>query len=414
VNIATGGLVYKMDSSGRTARLVHLGKRLRHVGPRQAAARLAYRAYSGLHVETIAEHVRPDDVVDSGSLRLQNGPARLGPATIGWICAPPGVGSGGHTTLFRMVEAAERRGHRCVIFLYDVFGGDFDRHRAMVHANWPRLRAEIRDANQGIAGVDGCVASSWQSAHALAAGATTPTKRLYFIQDYEPYFYPHGSLYALAEDTYRFGFRCIALGQMVADTLQSEVGTSSDVVPFACDTAVYGLGPTQPRSGVVFFTRPEVPRRGFIMGALALEQFHRLRPEQEIHLYGDRRRRDLAFPHTNHGLVSPAALNDLYNRTITGLALSFTNVTLVAEEMLAAGNVPVANDDRFARAVLRNPHVLWADPTPGALAAALTRAVDHKDLAGRAAAVSRSVATSWSVTQERVVDLIEDELTRVS
>ncbi len=65
--------------------------------------------------------------------------------------------------------------------------------------------------------------------------------RLYFIQDYEPYFYPHGPEYALAEDSYRFGFRCIALGNMVATALRTEVCIDPEVTPFGCDTDVYRL-----------------------------------------------------------------------------------------------------------------------------------------------------------------------------
>ena len=44
--------------------------------------------------------------------------------------------------------------------------------------------------------------------------------RFYLAQDYEPYFYGRGSAYELAEDTYRFGFRMLTVGHMVADELQ--------------------------------------------------------------------------------------------------------------------------------------------------------------------------------------------------
>src|SRR6478752_8014956 len=54
-----------------------------------------------------------EDVADSSRLTLFPAPARTsGPLRIAWICTPPAPGSGGHTTLFRMVEGMERRGHR--------------------------------------------------------------------------------------------------------------------------------------------------------------------------------------------------------------------------------------------------------------------------------------------------------------
>ena len=58
----------------------------------------------------------------------------------------------------------------------------------------------------------------------LAARAELPTRRLYFIQDFEPLFYPAGAEYVLAEETYRFGFRAITVGPMLADLLRDRFG----------------------------------------------------------------------------------------------------------------------------------------------------------------------------------------------
>ena len=75
------------------------------------------------------------------------------------------------------------------------------------------------------------------------------------------------------------------------------------------------------------------------LACVALMLFHRLHPDQEIHVYGAAPR-GLDIPVTFHGRLTTAELNDLYGRTIAGLAMSFTNITLVAEEMLAAGSIP--------------------------------------------------------------------------
>src|SRR5674476_687997 len=87
-------------------------------------------------------------------------------------------------------------------------------------------------------------------------------RRLYFVQDYEPLFYPRGTEAALAELSYRFGFRTIGLGDMVAGHLRREIGIEPDVVPFGCDTDVYQLSDVQNRSGVVFYTAPGAARPG--------------------------------------------------------------------------------------------------------------------------------------------------------
>lgn len=386
---------------------------LRNDGPRALGQRLARYAYNRLGASSLGDPLHDDDVADSARLDLalpERRPSRGEPLTVGWVMTPPSAGSGGHTTLFRMVEAIERAGHTCVLFLYDRYGGDVRSHEQVIRGWWPGIGAEVRDASAGIAGVDACIASSWESAHVLARRGRQPMRRLYFIQDYEPYFYARGAMYALAEDTYRFGFRAIALGEMVARLLRSEIGISPEVTEFGCDTSVYAPLPGAERDGVVLFARPEVPRRGFALARLALQRFHELHPEVKIRIYGEEVR-GLPFPATQLGRLTPTELNTLYNSSIAGLAMSFTNISLVAEEMLAAGTIPVVNDSVHSRADLANDHVMWATPTPQGLAAALSAVVERPDRDAAARAASESVRKfGWSRAQADLLRILEDEV----
>ncbi|WP_203135832.1 glycosyltransferase family 1 protein [Microbacterium sp. JZ31] len=376
---------------------------------RRAVRRLSDRI--GAAAPEIALH--DADIADSGQLDLRvpsTRPRQGSPLTIGWVLTPPGPGSGGHTTLFRMVAAAEAAGHRCILFLTDYYGGDRTRHERVIRQWWPQLRAEVRSADDGIVGLDAAVASSWETAHVLATRGTGPMRRLYFIQDYEPWFHPRGAASALAEDSYRFGFRCIALGETVARALREEVGVASEVVTFGCDTSVYRLTPGATREGVVAFARPGVARRGWELTRLALARFHAMRPEVTIHTYGDRLP-DLPFAATQHGRLTPAELNDLYARCVAGVAMSFTNITLVADEMLAAGVVPVIGDNEYARAGLAGAAVAWARPTPGGIAQELAAVLDRPDREAQARHASTTARPDgWARAQAEVLRIIEDEV----
>ena len=386
---------------------------IRTDGPRALAQRLTRYAYARLDAASLDQPLFDDDIPDLKRLDLalpEQRPSRSQPLRIGWVMTPPQAGSGGHTTLFRMVEAAEQAGHRCDLFLYDRYGGDARGHERVIRDWWPNIRAGVHDVATGISGVDACVASSWDSAYVLARHGTSPMRRLYFVQDFEPYFYPRGSMYSLAEDSYRLGFRTIALGEMVARLLRSEVGISPDVTEFGCDTSVYRPLPDRVRTGVVLYARPDVPRRGFWLARLALQQFHERHPDVDIHLFGAQVT-GLPFPATQHGRLSPAELNELYNSSIAGLAMSFTNISLVAEEMLAAGTIPVVNDLVHARADLVNDHVAWANATPHSLAAALSAVVTRPDRNDAARAASESVLQfGWSRAQADTVRILEDEV----
>ncbi|MGY1733767.1 hypothetical protein ACI798_19845 [Geodermatophilus sp. SYSU D01045] len=367
---------------------------------RTATRRLALGADLGMH---------PDDVVDSARVVLPPpGPVRpRGTALeVGWVITPPGPTSGGHTTLLRFVEALERAGHRCVLYLYDVGGGPVERHEAMIRARWPRVRAEVRSVADGLPAMDAYVASSWDTAHVLARHGRGTGHRFYLVQDFEPYFYPRGSLYELAEDTYRFGFQVVTVGHMVADELRERFGISPTVAEFGCDTAVYGARDDGPRDGVVLYCRPTTPRRGYELAVLALERFHRLRPEVPIHTFGARVRR-LPFPADVHAHRTPAQLNELYQRCAAGLALSFTNISLIAVELLAAGVLPVVNDWRGSRADLDNPFVEWARPTPDGIADGLCRAVDRRAALSTQDVAASVAGLSWDRSERTVVDVIE-------
>ncbi|MDV8149802.1 glycosyltransferase family 1 protein [Arthrobacter sp. B10-11] len=385
-------------------------KRIHTMGTRDISRRVARRVAGNLarrfDTAGLDFPLLPEDVADSTRLQLEAPPAGNGKArlNIAWLCTPPSPGSGGHTTLFRMVAGMEARGHRCTVLLYNRHGSDPVRNTAIIRQHWPHLTAAIRPVPEVIEGYDGCVATSWDTAHVLARRSGAGTHRFYFIQDFEPFFYPRGSLYSLAEDSYRFGFHHIALGGMVAATLLENVGVRSSTVPFGCDTGVYRLENLGPRRGVVFYAREAVDRRGFLLARLALEDFHGRHPEQPIHVYGDPMRR-WAVPHLHHGKLSPGQLNTLYNASLAGLAMSFTNISLVAEEMLAAGATPVVNDHRYARLDLPNPEVGWAPATPGGLADALSQVVETAS-GPRSFQCSAGVRQGWGGTQDAVTRLI--------
>ena len=100
----------------------------------------------------------------------------------------------------------------------------------------------------------------------------------------------------------------------------------------------------------------------------------------------------------------------MYNRSLAGLVLSATNVSLVPHEMLAAGCIPVVNDGEQNRMVLDNAHVAYAPATPFELAAKLCEIVE-RPLAERqqvAEAAAASVqGSSWDDAGAAVVRIVE-------
>jgi O-antigen biosynthesis protein len=315
---------------------------------------------------------------------------------VNWVITPPGVGSGGHTTMFRLIEHLERAGHRCRVYIYDVYGSDADYFRALVKALFPRFEGTVDDVAAGMSDAHAVVATSWPTAYPVYNDACHG-KRFYFVQDFEPWFYPVGSHSALAENTYCMGFHALTAGRFLADKLRADYGMTADAFAFGCDTAKYHiLDHAQMRDGIVFYAKPDTPRRAFELGVMALQLFAERHPNLIIHFYGNPISHDLPFCYVNHGVLAPEDLNRLYNRCFAGLSLSMTNVSLVPHEMLSAGCIPVVNDAAQNVIVLDNSFVRYVPSTPHGLASALDEIVGIEHFGELSASASRSVSSmSW-------------------
>jgi glycosyltransferase involved in cell wall biosynthesis len=408
-----------MSRPSPTERIRQARRLLRSEGGAAVAARLFDRAsrtlsapgYGKLPVAR-ADLLRAAEIAASGWELPGPMPFRSDrPLKVAWVCVPPGEGSGGHTTMFRMVAALERAGHECVIYLQDRHGWSLEQHRRTIRGGWPWVGAEIRDLRDGIEDAHAIFATGWMTAYAVLA-SPAPGARLYLVQDYEPSFFPAGSEAMLAEATYRFGFHGVTAGRWLAGRLRQEFGMPADHFDFGCDLDSYSLDRSidgeRDRLGVCYYSRPTTPRRAHELAVITLDLFAARHPEVDIHTFGEPAGR-LAFRTIDHGLLTPPALGALYNRCIAGLVLSATNVSLVPYEMLGAGCIPVVNDAEHNRVVLDNRHVVYAEGTPFALAEALSELVERpppERVAAAAKAAASVASRSWEDAGARVETIV--------
>jgi hypothetical protein len=408
---STRELGYRIDQTGRLMRaegVAGISARLRE----RAATKL--RPASPLPVDR-GDLERVARLVAQGRQLPDSAPVLPGQRLrVAWVCVPPRTGSGGHTTLFRMVQAMADAGHESVVYLQDRHGGSLAQHTAQMRRGWPWLTVELRDLADGIDDGHALFASSWQTAYPILASPALGV-RFYFVQDYEPGFYAAGSEALLAEATYGFGFHGITAGAWLAQLLCGRYGMAADHFDFGCDLTSYRVDESpsghQGRTGVCLYSRPSTPRRAHELATLALELFAQRRPDVEIHLFGERVR-GLRFRAEQHGMLAPRQLSDLYNRCVAGVALSATNVSLVPLEMLAAGCIPVVNEAEHNRVVLDNPNVAYVSPAPFEIAAALETLVSRSfDVR-----VERALAAAGSVGGQSWTDAgdqVEAAVTRV-
>jgi glycosyltransferase involved in cell wall biosynthesis len=312
--------------------------------------------------------------------------------------------------MYRIIRYLEAHGYKNRVYFYNVYRGDHRYYESIVRSCY-QFNGVVANLDERMEDAHAVVATSWPTAYPVF-NSRSAGKRFYFVQDFEPYFHPTGAFSFLAENTYRMGFHAITAGRWLAQKLATEFGVPADAFEFGCDTTHYHRFENSKRSGLVFYARPEAARRGFELGLMAIERFAARHPEIELHFYGNRMG-NLPFCFIDHGRITPAKLNEIYNRCFAGLCLSLTNVSLVPYEMLAAGCIPVVNDAVHNRIVLDNPFVRYAPPYPEALASELETLVTTSDFDSLSRAAAASVRlTTWDDAGATVASILRTTVKR--
>jgi O-antigen biosynthesis protein len=333
--------------------------------------------------------------------------------TFNWVMPAPGKGSGGHMNIFRFIQYLESAGHTCRIYLYAVGGkGSVGAIVASMGDSYPKIKAlstmQWLEDGQEMAPADGLFATSWETAYPLF-NSKLSAQRFYFVQDFEPYFYPAGSLYTLAENTYKFGFFGTTAGGWLAKKLNRDYGMQTEHFDFGADENLYSFNNTGQRKEVFFYARPYTERRGFELGILALDLFHQKHPDYIINLAGwDVSDYQIPFPYNNLKTLELSQLNALYNKCAVGLVLSFTNMSLLPLELLGSGTIPVVNQGENNSLVSDNPYIAYAESDPVSLAGALSDIVSKKDLPVYAKKAAASVKShTWDDSGRKFVEVVE-------
>lgn len=352
--------------------------------------------------------IRPEQLLHS--IKVDSGPI-----DIAWIMSPPGAESGGHQNIFRFINFAEQAGHKCTVYLYQAESEEIDVSRVsniISHSDaYPKVKAQIKkyDSLLGVHGdTQAIFATGWETAYPSYLDRSS-AKRFYFIQDYEPSFFPMGSDALLAENSYRFGFHGITAGPWLAHTVSEKYGMRADFFDFAVDKEIYSLTNTQRRKEIFFYARPVTPRRAFEFGLVTLKDFAMLRPDITINLAGwDVSDWEIPFPHVNLSSMPLSELNQVYNRCAAGLVLSLTNMSLLPLELISSGVTPVVNDAPNNRMVSDNPFIEYVPASPAAIARKLVEVVEREDAIERSIAMSRSVKNiDWSDSAKQFLDALE-------
>lgn len=326
---------------------------------------------------------------------------------IAWFLPPLTKGSGGLNTVFRNAEALVEHGCTCdFVFPPSAALVTTEEETRVNIANWfdykHDCKIKLYETTVG-PDYDLAIATFWDTAPLVASQKCL--NKAYFIQDWEPSFYPISDAYYLAMQSYELGLVPITIGRWLANKVSQASGVSAFFTDFCADLSVYRNKHIEKENAICAIYQPEKPRRTAKILLTALRIVKELNPEIAVYLYGSNA--DVEYKEfTNLGIISKDDCNNLYNRCKLGISMSTTNPSRIPFEMMAAGLpvVELAGDNTSFD--FPEDSICFAKPSPVSLATLINCLINQPD---RLASMSKA---GISYMQCRPLSLEKDQFTK--
>ncbi len=332
---------------------------------------------------------------------------------------------GGIYTILRFANHLQRQKGIKSRFLV-VGGGDPDRVQTAIANAYPSLHdVAVRvlpdeSALRQVEYADACISTLWTTAY-YALKFNRTRRKFYFVQDYEPLFYPAGSTSAQVEATYRFGFYGLTNTIALKELYEREHGGSAEFFTPCVDTELFYPSkaaqtqsfesPDRPQR-IFFYGRPNNLRNGFELGSEALRRLkQRLGDRVEILAAGDHwapAEYGLEGIVKNLGLLSFDQTAELYRTCDAGLVLMFTrHPSYLPFEFMASGCLVVTNRNAATSWLLKDgENCLLTEPSADCIADTLERGLaDHArraQITDNALAKIRKGHADWTAQIEKI------------
>ena len=261
---------------------------------------------------------------------------------------------GGINTILRFASFLKNNGVKNYFVMVD--GSDKNKISELISNAFPNLNNDevislriFKDLNK-IPDVDATICTLWTTAY-YSLKFNKAKKKFYFIQDYEPQFYPAGSTMGQVEATYRFGFYGIANTESLKQIYSKQYDGLAEHFDPALDHEVFyppTIDITNETITIFSYGRPDHPRNGF---EISMNVFKKLKEK-----YGNKIRiisagaiwnpKDIGLEGVieNWGILNYIDTGEIFRKSDIGVVMIYTkHPSYIPLELMACKCLVVSN-----------------------------------------------------------------------
>ncbi len=252
--------------------------------------------------------------------------------------------SGGHTSILRLGTQLANNNYQVIYASY--IEQDKEEMKNNAKVNLSNYKGEIASLKEVVTSKnDVIIATYWESVYYVSK---LQGYKMYFVQDFEPFFYEYGEKFILANKTYECGIDIIALGKWNIAQIEkySSVNGNSKLrnIDFPYEKSEYKAVKrnfealkNKKNINICVYVKEDVKRAPYMLQDILVKAKERLINDNitlNITYYGGFQGINLKGG-VNKGKLTKAELFNLYKESDFGMVASLTNISLTPYEMIA-------------------------------------------------------------------------------
>lgn len=325
--------------------------------------------------------------------------------------------SGGHTSILRLGTELSRKYE---VFYASYIKDDVDEMRKAAFINLKDYKGKIINLSEIETNEeDILIATFWESVY---FSKKLKGYKMYFVQDYEPYFYSYGEDYILAKETYNFGYHIISLGKWNLKKIKEENAGKNSIlnfIEFPYEKKEYSniirnyiLYKDKKEIKLCVYVKDESKRIPYIIESILKKLKFELKEKKNINLsityFGNENYLKLSEG-KSLGKVTKEQLLKLYQESDFGMCASLTNISLVPYEMMATGLPVIEFIEGSFRSFFSEECGILTDFNYKTLLKKMIRYLENPDLILKCckSAKIELETLSWQKSGQQFIDIIE-------